>query len=467
MQTGCRSRSGRAYGPGGRTTASRLDTALARHRRPSERPGLRIVAAAALLALLCTLPDGTSAEAAPPRPDARQVNCDAVAWRDRVPDLTPSPEGPLALSVIYCQDSLSGWGPGTHHVAVSPDAGSILHIDHHRVRVALLDVADAATDYPIRLGAFERFGHDWSQPAFRWSSDSRAVWGATQDSEPDGFRHALGPMRPIRAEGGEIHALPEPSHAAGTLDAIFWAGDGLAVVQFGSRGSAYKQAHDDPDPTFAIVDARRGLVLDTLAFSAIKGLLQHQGSPGYSAYRVTGVEAAVLPDGRVRVFLNAVDTWVLWTQGQIARIMPDPYREPTTVALSPDGARLLVARALHVDETCNITLENCRYGPPVEGPFATLHDAATGQPLWTRRATAHRNTGYPAAPAISPDGRHALIALARTGEPPPDIGLISLQTGALVQTLPAPGEGYAMGFARDGRVVWTHARGVTALYDRN
>lgn len=409
-------------------------------------------------------PDGASAEAA--RSDTRLVNCDADVWRDRALDLTPSAEGPLALSVVYCQAALSDWAPEQRSVVVSPDAASIVHIGHNRVRVARLDAADAAIDYPIRLGAFETFSHHRSQPAFRWSSDSGALWGATQDSEPDGFRHALGPMRPMRAEGGEIHALPDLRHAAGTLDAVFWAGDGLAVVQFGSRGSAYKVTHDDPDPTFAIVDARRGVVLDTLAFSAIKGFLQHQGSPGYSAYRVTSAEAAVLPDGRVRVFLNADHVWVLWTQGEIARVMPDPYRETTTMTFSPDGARLLVARALYVDETCNITLENCRYGRPVEGPLATLHDAATGQALWTYRATAHRPTN-PAAPAISPDGRHALIALARTGEPPSDIGLISLQTGALLQTLPAPGEGYAMGFARDGRVVWTHARGVTALYERN
>lgn len=441
MQTGRRSRSDLALGP-----------ALG-----------RAVVAAALLVLLSTPPDRASAEA----PQARQVNCDADIWRDRVLNLAPSAEGPLALSVIYCQTPLSDWAPGQRSVAISPDAGSIVHIDHHRVRVARLDAADAATDYPIRLGAFETFAQHRSQPAFRWSSDSRALWGAIQDAEPDGFRHALGPMRPIRAEGGEIHALPDLRHAAGTLDGIFWAGDGLAVVQFGSRGSAYKAAHDDPEPTFAIVDARRGVVLDTLAFSAIKGLLQHQGSPGYSAYRVTGAEAAILPDGRVRVFLNAVDTWVLWTQGEIARILPDPYPESTTAALSPDGARLLVARGLYVDQTCTITGEDCRYGPPVEGPIATLHDAVTGQPLWTYRATAHRNAADAAPPAVSPDGRHALIALARTGEPPPDIGLISLQTGALVQTLPAPGKDYVMGFARDGRVVWTHARGVTAVYDVN
>jgi hypothetical protein len=34
-----------------------------------------------------------------------------------------------------------------------------------------------------------------------------------------------------------------------------------------------------------------------------------------------------------------------------------------------------------------------------------------------------------------------------------------------VQTIPAPAGGYAMGFARGGRTVWTQGYSVTALYD--
>jgi hypothetical protein len=424
---------------------------------------LRFVAMAAFTALICTTPDNATAETASSS-QARQVNCDGDIWRSR--GLRPSAEGPFALSAIYCQAILSGPASGARYVAVSPDARSIVHIDHHRVRVARLDAAEASTDYPVRLGPFEAFAQLHSQPAFRWSSDSRFLWGATQEHEPGGFRHALAPMRAVRAEDGEVRALAELRHAAGTLDGMFWAGDGLAVVQFGTRGSAYAAAHADASPTFAIVDTRRGLVLDTLAFAAIDGLVQNQGSPGYSAYRITSADASVLPDGRVRVFVSAVDSWVIWTQGEAPQIMPDPYRETTNMALSPNGARLLVARNLYVDETCTITGDDCRYGPPVEGALATLHDAATGQALWTYRTIAHRNYAYP-PPVISPDGRYALIALARTGEPPPDIGLISLDTGALVQTIPALGETYAMGFARGGQIVWSHAQGMTALYALN
>jgi hypothetical protein len=81
-------------------------------------------------------------------------------------------------------------------------------------------------------------------------------------------------MRPVRTvQQGEIEPLPELHHAAGPLDALLWAGgDGLAVAQFGTRGGFYRPEHDDPNPTFAIVDARRGIVLDTLPFDAIEPL---------------------------------------------------------------------------------------------------------------------------------------------------------------------------------------------------
>ena len=40
-----------------------------------------------------------------------------------------------------------------------------------------------------------------------------------------------------------------------------------------------------------------------------------------------------------------------------------------------------------------------------------------------------------------------------------------MQDGKIVQTFPAPGVSYAMGFARGGRTVWTYWYGLTALYD--
>jgi hypothetical protein len=92
-----------------------------------------------------------------------------------------------------------------------------------------------------------------------------------------------------------------------------------------------------------------------------------------------------------------------------------------------------------------------------------MHDLATGRLLWSIRATVTADYKFP-TPAISPDARFALVGLV-----PEDaslrIALVGLEDGSIVQTIPAPGGDYAMGFARAGLSVWTHAHGLTALYD--
>jgi hypothetical protein len=92
-----------------------------------------------------------------------------------------------------------------------------------------------------------------------------------------------------------------------------------------------------------------------------------------------------------------------------------------------------------------------------------MHDVATGRLLWSIRATVTEDYAFP-TPAISPDVRFALVGLVPDGALP-HIALVRLEDGSIVQTIPAPGGDYAMGFARAGLSVWTHAYGLTALYD--
>ena len=112
------------------------------------------------------------------------------------------------------------------------------------------------------------------------------------------------------AEDGRLQPLPPLQHAAGPLGALLWAdGDGLAVGQFGTRGGFYRPEHDDPNPAFAIVDAARGRVLDTLPFAALKPLRERRrGSPAYVLVR--NAAATTLPDGRVRALLS-LRQWVV------------------------------------------------------------------------------------------------------------------------------------------------------------
>ncbi len=422
----------------------------------------RILLAAALVAFTSGWFAGSAASAAP----ASWINCDFP--HQRALDLAPVDAGPLTLTAVYCLGGQQYSGRPIGTPIVSPDASSIASYEHTTVlHTARLDGGKNWTSYQADVGAFATFAGFRPIPPFVWASDSQFIWTATHDKvRPSGF--ATSPMRPVRTVGnGEIEPLPELHHAAGPLDALLWAGgDGLAVAQFGTRGGSYRPEHDDPNPTFAIVDARRGIVLDSLPFDALEPLRTRNRQAAQYAL-VRNAAATALPDGRVRTLLS-VGQWVVWTQGEAPRLLPDPYLGEfhNRMVLSPDGSRLLVGRLLRTDGgMCGFSgrMGGCRPGRPVEGVLAALHDLGSGRELWSIRATVTNDYEFP-TPAISQDGRYALVGLVPT-DARPLIALIAMQSGEIVQTLPAPGGDYAMGFVRDGRTVWTHAHGVTALYD--
>jgi hypothetical protein len=263
---------------------------------------------------------------------------------------------------------------------------------------------------------------------------------------------------------GRLHLLSMMNHDAGPLDGLLWAGgDGLALAHFGTRGGFYRPEIRNEAPSFAIVDTRRGLVLGSLPFAAIETLKSRPPGSPYYAFVRDGV-ATVLPDGRVRALLS-VGQWVVWTQGEAPRFLPDPYvaEAHNRLAISADGSRLLVGRLLRTDGGMCERLRGCTSGKPIEGVLAALHDLSDGRMLWSIRATVTNDDEFP-TPAISPDGRYAIVGLVPT-DTAPVIALVAMDDGKIVQTLPAPGGIYTMGFARGGRTVWTHAYGMTALYD--
>jgi hypothetical protein len=414
---------------------------------------MRHVLSAISLALLIA---GSSAAAAPER-----VNC--VAPHHKTLDLDPVGAGPLTLAAVYCQMVRVRPFVMTAPV-VSPDARAIAYYgENGAVRIARLGDADAWADFAADLGVFLHFSSEIrSIPAFAWDSQSRSVWTATHDRvRPSGW--TLSSLRPLRTgESGKLDMMPPLEHAAGPLDGLLWAGgDGLAIAHFGTRGGFYRPEHDDPAPTFAIVDAAHGRVLDSLPFDAIETLRARKNSPPYVL--VNDAAAAVLPDGRVRALLR-VGQWVVWTQGDAPRTLPDPYAGEShgRMVLAPDGERVLVGRLLRTAGGVCIEPRGCFPGQPVEGVLAALHDVATGRELWTIRAAVNRDLEFP-TPAISPDGRYALVGLVPDKRPL--IALVAMDSGEIVQRLPGPGGDHAFGFANGGRTIWTHAYGLTALYD--
>lgn len=406
--------------------------------------------------------------------DVQRTNCGDYGS----PDLAPIGAGPLELVKVFCQQVRFDFRSAT---VVSPDGRSIAYLEggssyvaeRKVLHVAPLHVRNGWTDHPLNMGALWQFssGHR-TVPAFAWASNSSAIWTATREKVgPEG--PAKSGLQPALAQDGSLQLLPLLRHGAGPLDGLLWAdGDGLAIAHFGTRGSSYQPERFDPAQTFAIVDAKRGVVLDTLPFKAI------------DAYKRTGPpyipnlnDAAVtkLRNGKVRALLSTFREWTVWTQGDAPRGLVDPYPEQSygnRLAISPDGSRVLVGRQL-VCEAGSAGIDDAQQRrtafwndkcKAVESDIAALHDLETGRQIWSIRATVNRASQVP-APAISDDGRYALVAL------PPDpprspIALISMNDGKIVQTLPSPGGGLdAMGFLQGGRTMWTHSFGMTVYYD--
>jgi hypothetical protein len=261
---------------------------------------------------------------------------------------------------------------------------------------------------------------------------------------------ALTPLKPVRAQAGQLEPLPNVEHAAGSLDGILWAGSGNALALFGARGDYYRPEHDDPNPTLAMIDAQRGAVLDSVRVSSAP---------------LANVEATTLRDGRVRAAYGSKQLRV-WTQGEQPISLSIPVTRGMSTALSKDGVRLLVTRDLRVESSCTRSGSKCWQGPPVTGDLAMLYDLPSGRMLWTIQSTIDAPGPRAPVPEISPDGEYALIGLPSAfPAPPARFALISMRNGKIIQTIRAPGDAYTFGFARNGDTVWAHRGGTTAIYN--
>jgi hypothetical protein len=250
-------------------------------------------------------------------------------------------------------------------------------------------------------------------------------------------------------------------------------------------GGYYRPEHQDPAPTLAMVDAAHGRVLDTVAASSLSRLSQRVAAWDL---RAAGATAVLLPDGRIRAviqFSRWADRrgrapgeepvmqpgwWLVWTQGEPPTEWVRPEEDRALpLALSPDGRLLLAVRSLQPNGIQIFDCRGCTPPPPpepVNGAVAELIDLASQRVVWRVPARALKFWGQAMAPAISPDGRYALIEL------PPDetrkwLALIDMHDGRIVQRF-APFQigsyRYAASFAPDGRNLWVVSGGFLLTY---
>jgi hypothetical protein len=178
-----------------------------------------------------------------------------------------------------------------------------------------------------------------------------------------------------------------------------------------------------------------------------------------------------LPDGRIRVLLITQRSWIIWTQGEA----PHRLANAPIAAVAPptafDGRHILVmrpyepARGDPQEVIIGCRIRGC--GPPRDPrmrTWAALYDIDKGEIVWRLRRTSDVNDLPPAPPAISPDGRYALIGLEPEAHGERHSALVSMRDGRILQMIPANYYQHLLGFADGGRLVWLNAESWSAVY---
>ncbi|MEG3143381.1 hypothetical protein U1839_01830 [Sphingomonas sp. RT2P30] len=286
-------------------------------------------------------------------------------------------------------------------------------------------------------------------PPFTWSDRGYYVLGVRQKKMKPRGGWALGPLRPFLVSmNGEFQTLPALVSPAGPLDEVHWVGNaGLAIVLFGTKGSYYRPEHRDPLPTIALVDARAGRIIQSIPLADL--------TPNPSVRSINQVAWRIDRRGRVEALITlAPDLWISWEQGKTPHRMPidvKPWRTP--YALSPDGRSVLMMRGLSA--TGIICEHNAKCPPPTPstGVVAELRDIRSGRVIWSVTGTAptFSNDGMP---AISPNGRYALISMPRSYEGE-TAALIEMASGKILQKIPSSGAFHSrFGFSSNTRLAW-------------
>jgi len=274
---------------------------------------------------------------------------------------------------------------------------------------------------------------------FEWAADSKSIWGADQQfALPSRF--AKSPLQPIRIwSSKKVIRLPATGGAKHDLDGLRWFdGRGNAIALFDARGGFYRPERPVKKPILAYIDASTGRVRQQIPVADLPG---YSGGPVDLAYVSTrAIATSRLPDGRSRVLIQwAKRGWTEWTEGGLPRSLALGYdRQSVRPALTQDGTSILVSNPLSASGMiCEIwSRQKCPPPTPVTGLIAAAHSLSSGKRIWVLRGTATRMGGSYPTPAVSPDGRLAMIGLPANDQF--QIALISMKDGQILQRFRPP-----------------------------
>jgi hypothetical protein len=385
-----------------------------------------------------------------------QAHCEAASGL--IEQVMPLDEGPASLSEIYCHV------PPTPRFTqsslfVSPDGRSIARAYHPgTLQVATLSNEVTWATWSEEITSISPVYHDVAP--IQWASDGLSIWAALQERMRPRGGWAIGPVRLINIRDGITREMPVPQHPAGPLDAVQWInGNGILLAEFGTRGSSDRPERADINPTLAIVDGQNGRVLDSVTYSTLReiGGASHRYSRGFR-----GAHATVLSDGRVRVVTGGFGSWIVWTQGELPVPLETPYPtgRQTNLTITPDGRRVLASTLLRANGPICEHSPNCPAPTPDEGAWASLHDIRTGRTLWTISGRAE--AFGPVRPAVlRADGRYALLSMPPSSSGSPDLALIFMRDGAIMQRFRGSDN---FGFSARRREIWIEYGGLFVIY---
>jgi len=386
-------------------------------------------------AMIAAFGAADAAIAAPER-----IGCYGDNWGPTLAMLEPTPNGPMTFKTIRCLPIPESW-PRLLPPFLSPNGDFVAAFGFTK-GLWLGDVTRGGRAHIIK-GNLP--GDLFLRTApFAWLDDSSAVMGAKRDvAMPTG--RAVAYMRPylFALDGSEVK-LPELVHRNGPLEELHWVGgSGLALAAFGTRGSSDKPGHEDYKPTFALVDARNGTILQSVEKESIPEMVGQRS--------LEAITSRIDAFGKAHILIAwAPGKWLLWIQGQPPRVVPiASSTRSTPFALSSDASSvLLMANLSATGSLCELG-NSCSPPTPQSGTIAELRDVATGQVKWTLSGTASYFS-HSAAPGISPDGRYGLISLP--DEKGNAIALISMETGKVIQKFRQPGWGpIGLSFSSDSK----------------
>jgi len=354
---------------------------------------------------------------------------------DQVSALMPLKTGPLTLARIDCFDLRSGAFSVTPPTP-STDLKSVFVFD--TIQGLSIVQAGNAMAFQHFDGALATLS---SRAPFTWSKDSRSVFGVRQKTvKPNGW--ALGPLRPTLFQtDGTSKPLVVLTNPSEPLDEVYWIGQsGIAIAAFGTKGKYYRPEHRDPNPTLAIIDAGKGQLLQSVPIADL---------PGATPTSRIGAVASD-GDGRHALITFSPNLWIFWGRGQSPRSVPIGLKTwQTPYTLAPGGKGVLIMKNLSAVGIICEHNPKCPPPTPKTGPIAQFHALPSGKPLWSVSGTA-KTFSSSDVPAISPDGRFALISM-----PAYTVALVSMEHGTVLQQLPKPWTSEcAMGFSGDGKLVW-------------